>query len=366
MVEQDSQAQKNWAMACIQAGRFAEAKAIYTEICRARPGDADAWFMLSAINGYLGLMGEAVRCGRQAVAIRPDYVEAHYNLGQAYKRLNKSPEAEASFRAAVRLRPDYAEAWDNLGYILQEQGKKDEAMACYQEALRLRPDFTGTRYLLAALGGHAPPPQAPPDYVRGLFDGYADHFDKHLTEALEYRIPEFLNQAVRRVITGNERELDVLDLGCGTGLCGVLFRDLARTLAGVDLAPRMIEKARTRNLYDKLLVGDVVLPLEAPGAAYDLVLAADVFIYIGDLARVFQLSKAALKPGGLFAFSVEAAPQDTTYLLRATNRYAHSEGYIRDLARTSDLAEVSCDRAVLRKQGGAPVEGYIFVLRRES
>jgi len=264
MSKKNVQAQKNQGMALLHSGRFPEAGKLFTEICRISPGDAEAWFMLCAINGTLGHMAEAIRCGRQAVVIRPDYVDAHYNLGQAYKRLNDWREAEQSFRHCVQFKPDYAEAWDNLGYVLQEQGMAAEAIRCYQEALRLRPDFSGTRYLLSALGGAEAPAQAPAEYVRGLFDGYAGHFDTHLGKVLECRIPDYLNQAVRQAIPTDRRGLNVLDLGCGTGLCGALVRDLAHVLVGVDLSPQMIEVARAKKIYDTLLVGDITLPCKRP------------------------------------------------------------------------------------------------------
>jgi len=322
--------------------------------------------MLGAINGYLGLFEEAIRCGRQAVDLQPNHAEARYNLGQAYTRVSRYPEAEASYREAVRLKPDYAEAWDNLGYALQEQGKTEEAAASYRKALQLRPDFAGTQYLLAAVGGAQTPPKAPPDYVRGLFDNYADRFEKHLVEDLEYRIPQLLNSAIRQIVGDKPGTLDILDLGCGTGLCAPLFRDLARKLVGIDLAPRMIEKARGKNLYDELRVGDIAVPDLKFNALFDLIIAADVFPYVGDLAQSFEACSRHLKVGGLFAFSIEAIEGGPSYVLRATNRYAQSSGYVRDLAQRNGFVETVFEEVTVRKNKGEPVGGYIFVLRRES
>ncbi len=158
---------KREAQALIARGQFQQAWLAYREICRVTPKNAEAWFVLGALNGQLGRISEAAECCQRAVALKPDYTEAHYNLGQVYKRLDIPHKAETSFREAVRLKPDYAEAWDNLGYLLQERGQQDEAVRCYREALRLCPDFAGTRYLLAAQGEAQAPEQAPPEYGAG-------------------------------------------------------------------------------------------------------------------------------------------------------------------------------------------------------
>lgn len=353
------------ALACIQGQRFNEARTILTDLCRARKQDAETWFLLGALGGYLGQMDEAVRCCMQAISLRPDYVEAHYNLGIACRRLNRFREAEAGFRECVRLKPDYAEAWDNLGYLLQEQGRVNEAIACYREALRLRPDFAGTRYLLATLGAEPMPDKAPPEYVRGLFDNYAGSFERDLVQNLEYRIPELLRAAVGRAMgSRREQHLYILDLGCGTGLCGPLFRDLAARLIGVDLSPGMIEKARVKSVYDELFLDDITTWAPPSGMAFDLIITADVFIYIGELSQVFELCASLLKSGGFFAFSTETADEETTYVLRATHRYAHSPAYIRSLAEKSGLAEVSAEEVTVRKHKDVPVRGHLFVLRK--
>lgn len=362
----DIQARKNQAFACIQGRRYQEAQTILADLCREHGQDAEAWFLLGALNGHFGRMEESARCCRQAIALRPGYVEAHYNLGLACRRLRRFREAEAGFRECVRLKPDYAEAWDNLGYTLQEQGGRDEAIACYREALRLRPDFAGTRYLLATLGATPAPDKAPPEYVRGLFDSYAGNFEQDLVQNLEYRIPEHLRATVGRVLGNGRKDLHILDLGCGTGLCGPLFRDLAARLVGVDLSPGMIEKARAKGVYDELSVGDITAGALPAGAAFDLIVAADVFVYIGDLSGVFGSCAALLKPGGLFAFSTESAEAETAYRLRTTHRYAHAPEYICQLAQKTGFVEMSVEDVMIRKHKDVPVRGQIYVLRGKS
>jgi predicted TPR repeat methyltransferase len=296
------------------------------------------------------------------LAAEPDYLEARNNLGNVFQEMGRPEQAAACFERVLSMSPDSATGHAGLAAALQAQGRLREAAAHYEQASRLNPDDVHTRHMLAAMGGAPTPATAAPDYVSKLFDKYADHFDEHLVEKLGYRTPEHLNDAVRRALGDRRERLDVIDLGCGTGLCGPLFRDLAGTLTGVDLSPKMIDKARDRRVYDNLFVGDITSALQPGKAIYDLVIAADVFVYIGELAPVFEACSTALHPGGLFAFSVEAAEEDVAYALRATGRYAHSTGYIRKLAQAVGFNEISHTRVVLRKEKDNPLPGYIFVL----
>lgn len=349
----------------LQNRQFAEARVLYARLCAQDTADAESWFMLGAINGTLGHFDEAADCCRRAIALRPDYADAHYNLAQAYMHLNKLAPAAESFRAVVRLRPDHAEAWNNLGNALHDLRRRDEAIACYREALRLRPDFTGTRYRLAALGGEAAPDKPPAEYVAKLFDAYADRFEQQLVQELQYQTPVLLNKLMRNVMPHAPKALDVLDLGCGTGLCGPLLRDFARVLTGMDISAGMIEKARVKNVYDELLTGDITA-WDFGGATYDLIVAADVFPYLGNLQPVFDKCRALLKPGAHFVFSAEASDETDSYVLRPTDRYVHNAGYIRALAARNGYAVVAMETATLRRDRGKPVEGYLCVLRRLS
>jgi predicted TPR repeat methyltransferase len=289
--------------------------------------------------------------------------DVHHDLAVALAKIGRLDEAIEHFRRTVALRPDDAEGYCNLGLALEDRGDTAGAAAAYGRARGLRPDSAAIAYHHAALTGLAPPPACPPQYLVHLFDGYADHFDEHLVKTLHYAGPELLRQAVAAV--PDRSDLSVIDLGCGTGLCGVLFRPIASKLVGVDLAPRMLEKSRERGVYDELVRADVVVALrQRPGSA-DLVLAADVFIYIGELTAVFDAVRDALRPGGFFAFTVESiADGDGDFLLRPTRRYAHSAAYVRRLARTAGVVEQSVKPATLRAGETGDVAGLVFLFRK--
>jgi predicted TPR repeat methyltransferase len=224
---------------------------------------------------------------------------------------------------------------------------------------------------LAALAGVFPSAQVPTSSVADLFERYAERFDDHLRGTLRYGVPELLADAVAAALTSDSkgrsdepnRRLDVFDLGCGTGLCGPLLRPMAATLVGVDLSPAMIERARGRGAYDRLEVGELTDALRKSPRAWDLLAAADVVIYTGDLSPFFEAAGAALRPGGLLAFSVEAGGGDRYYLQAASRRYAHSEPYLRRLASIHGFDVVAFNPIPIRLEKGKPVPGYLLVLR---
>ena len=173
-----------------------------------------------------------------------------------------------------------------------------------------------------------------------------------------------LRDAVGRLAGGKEG-LRILDLGCGTGLCGPQFRDMASALIGVDLSPRMIEKARERGIYDDLIVGDITESLRGEKGAFDLILASDVFVYVGNLDQVFAGCRDTLRGEGIFAFSTEHAEGDS-YILRPSARFAHSAAYIKRMAAAHGFSVEISDEVILRTEHKMPVTGEIFALRRKD
>lgn len=335
--------------------RWSEGMEFYRRALRVAPGYADAALNLGRAMVAQGHLEEAIAAYRAVIASNDANVEAHTELGMALVRAGRAQEAAGEFRVVLAIRPDHAEARQFLAELLRG-------------VLREKPDDVMARYLLDALSSGPNPQIAPAEYVTRLFDEYSESFDKELVGKLHYRVPEALHHAVKTAFA--ERQvLDVLDLGCGTGLCGALFRPLARTLTGVDLSPKMVAKARDRGVYDHLEVGELGATLrECDQQSLDLVLAADVFVYIGDLAPVFEAAARVLRPEGLFAFSVEAAnaQEGESYVLRQTGRFAHAHAYIGLLARRFGFNPVSSDRLCTRLDGGKPIDGEIHVLQRTT
>jgi predicted TPR repeat methyltransferase len=333
----------------------------YRQAVHLRPDYCEAQINLGNALLVTGQLDEAVAASRRAIAVKPQFPEAQRTLGVALMKKGLLDEAIVACRASIALRSGYAEAHASLGEALLKKAEWDEAIAAYREAVRLKPDSPDWRFILAALTGDSSMPTAPPRYLQGFFDSYAPGFDRHLLGKLAYRVPELLLEAVLSMAPG--RKFDVLDLGCGTGLCGVQFRPHARGLVGVDLSPKMLQKAAERNIYDRLVNADILAALDERPVGCDLILAGDVFIYVGDLAAVFAAVARALRPAGFFAFSIERH-DGSGFVLQTNCRFAHSLSYVREFAQKHGLAEIHAEEIVLRKEDDADVPGWIVVLSK--
>jgi predicted TPR repeat methyltransferase len=281
---------------------------------------------------------------------------------------------EGDFAAAADLLaevtalvPGWAAGWFALAVVREKARNSEGAREALRHCAALDPDDVfAARLHLARLGGASGAPEMSAAYVRGLFDQYAAGFDHHLTGALHYRGPEILHAAIKAACGTVGRKPyfgRVLDLGCGTGLMARVLKGRADTIAGVDLSPRMVALADATGLYAELATGDVVDFLrEQPGKA-DLIVAADVLVYLGDLAPLMAACTVTLAENGFFAFTVQR--QDNPgYRLGADMRWHHSAGYITDIAASHGLKPVICDPVSTRHDEGSPVPGLVVVLSR--
>ena len=270
---------------------------------------------------------------------------------------------------ALELAPHWAAGWFRLGEHLEKAGESEKAARAYGEVLARDPgDLFGAGLKLAVLGKTEQPAQPSSRYVERLFDDYAARFDKALVERLGYSVPGKLAALVRE--TGR-RFATAVDLGCGTGLLGVEIRDLAVRLEGYDLSRNMLREAEEKRVYDHLAQADLSLCPAASGlfaegfpeARADLVGAADVLMYLGDLDPPFRLARALLQPGGLFAFSVEDAGEADGFLLRESLRFAHSSVYVRTRFEAHGFEVMEEVRTVIRQDAGKDVAGILYLAR---
>jgi predicted TPR repeat methyltransferase len=201
--------------------------------------------------------------------------------------------------------------------------------------------------------------------VEQVFDDMADTFDAHLVENLDYRAPELLGDALAAALPPPAASLDVLDAGCGTGLCAPLLRPYARRLIGVDLSAGMLARAAGRHAYDDLVQAELTTFLDRQIEAYDVIASADTLCYFGKLAPVVQAAAKALKVGGLLAFTLEDAEHDGRgFQLQPHGRYAHARTYVESALSAAGLAVHSIVSVLLRKEGGQPVAGHLVVARK--
>jgi predicted TPR repeat methyltransferase len=302
----------------------------------------------------------------KALRLQPDYAEAWCNRGSALHKLQEYEAALDSYQHALEIRPDYAKAHEYCGNAWHALAQPQLAITAYQQALACGGDALQLDYLLATLGVGATPAAAPASYVKQLFDQYAGHFDQHLQTVLGYQMPALLDAAITRQRPAQQlATLATLDAGCGTGLCGPYLRAYSRSLIGVDLSEKMLEQAALRGCYDELTCSELSVYLSSQTARFDLIVAADVLVYIGNLAALFAAAKLALRNGGLFAFSVEqgSATRSEDFHLQASHRYAHSGTYVQRLAHQHGFSIAEMQAAIARQDQGADIHSWVVVLK---
>jgi predicted TPR repeat methyltransferase len=345
--------------AFLEAGRFEEAHALLARARTLAPSNPLIHYRLGLLFSDTWRPEEALDALDTALNLQPDNARAHNNRGSALQLLGRAAEAEKAFQRALELGPDLELPYLNLGKLLEQQGKAREAAILYERAIARGLDAALFGHYLAAVSGQVTP-RAPDRWVRATFDNIAPTFDSHL-RTLGYDVPRQLADMLQSRAAGT---LDILDLGCGTGQCGFSLASQKRHLVGVDLSEKMLAQARARGLYDELHLGEVHAWLRgAATARFDVVIAADVLIYIGALEELFREVARALRIGGWFAFSTEEC-EVVDYTLLPTGRYAQSKAYITRLAESA-FAIVDANRVVIRVESGTPLAGRLYLLQRK-
>jgi len=339
--------------------RYQEGLAAFDRALTIKRDLAEAWLGRANTCYHLKRYNEALAASEQALLLKPELAEAWLGRGDIFAHVKRPDEALAAFDKVLAMKPELAEAWLGRGEALQALNRPDQAVVAYRQALAKGGDAEAIRYILASLGAEAAPVTAPRELITELFDQYADRFDEHLVGRLRYLAPELLFDAMACFVPSHK--LDVLDLGCGTGLVGARFHPLARTLTGVDFSPNMLEVARQRRIYDNLVCSELTEFLWSQTRNFDLAVATDVFLYIGDLSEVFQGVRGALRDGGLFGFSVETSDAQD-FMLRPNRHYAHSAAYLRKLAEDHGFVLQTLEPHVIRQDDGIDVVGYLAVL----
>lgn len=319
--------QTNLATCYLKQGLFDKAKSHYIKALELHPEDIQNLFNLGFLNMQQGNLDAAIQYYQRTVKVAPDFFAAQNNLGAAFL------------------------AKPHIGLALQH----------FREALRIQPDNKSIAYTIQALEQNQPLLSAPPDYVQSLFDAYADHYDIHLLEALDYKVPELLQKALSGFLSKSQT-LDILDLGCGTGLCGKPFKPYANSFAGVDLSPKMLAVAAQKQIYTELQAKDLVEFLTNKTKQYDLILAGDTLVYMGDLTQLFALVRQALRPHGLFAFNTEIC-EEPTFKMNQSGRFSHNKSYLDEEAFKNHFKIVYYQTVITRQQNNEPVYGHLYILR---
>jgi predicted TPR repeat methyltransferase len=352
-------------LASYGAGQHAQAEQQFLASLALLPRRVSTLVNLAATRLKLARPQEALDAADQVLALEPANRDALLHRATALLELNRQEQALQAFEQLLEIDPTLALVWSTCGDILRELGRLPEAARCYRQAIAHGGDAELNGYYLAALGTQPSPTVAPRAYVEGLFDGYAAQFEQHVVQALHYRAPEVLAQPLARLHPAPFNA--ALDLGCGTGLCGPLVKPLAQRLVGVDLSSQMLARAQALGVYDELVHADIAAHLQATTERHDLVLAADVFIYIGELSPIFAAVGGLMDAGGVFCFSTEVASAGAHgFELLPSLRYAHSQTYLRALADAHGFEVVKLVQEPIREDQRKAVEGvFAHLLKRQ-
>ncbi|HEX3842990.1 MAG TPA: tetratricopeptide repeat protein [Steroidobacteraceae bacterium] len=351
-----------------QAGDAAQAAELLRRSVETEPSNPHAWLNLGNVLVILKRDEEARTAFVKATELAPEFAMAWFNLGVCLGRCKQPLEAASALHRALKIEPGHIPAYESLALVLHRLGNYEEAAEIFREWLAHDPDNPMARHMLAATSGAAAPSRASDGYVRTLFDDFAANFDENLA-SLQYRAPHLIAERLGRE-TPEDASLDILDAGCGTGLCGPLVRSRARTLVGVDLSAAMVEKARARGGYDELVVEELCTFMSARSGAFDVVISADTLVYFGALEEPLRCARSCLRSEGLLIFTVERrdAAQDSdshesSYRLESHGRYSHSQAYVRTALETAGFGRIAMESGVLRRERGCDVMGLIVLAR---
>jgi predicted TPR repeat methyltransferase len=376
-----------------QQGRNGEALALIERSLALVPDQADWYSNLGVVLQSDARLERAIDSYRRAIAIDPSHANAHNNVGVLLRATGQPVEAEAAYRTAIRLNPEHIDAYTNLGILLNGLKRTEEAAACYCRVITLRPKHREARkllalahctlgevgkaakileewleeepenpiaqHMLASCTGRDVPDRASNAFIEATFDSFAASFESKL-ERLSYRAPSLIGAMLEDFGVERSHHLDVLDAGCGTGLCGAIVAPFARRLVGVDLSEGMLAHAKDKNVYHALTKAELTEYLRDHSEAFDLIVSADTLVYFGDLTGVIAALAGAMRPNGLVVFTLEHAVADSIdYRLELHGRYSHARAYVERLLTLSGL-QSKIIQAELRTEAGAPVPGLVI------
>jgi predicted TPR repeat methyltransferase len=355
-------AHHNFGVILTNEEKYEEAISHFKKVLYLKPQHVEALHNLGLVFLLRKKLAEALPYFLKLASLTKDF-DVYYNIGVIYMDLSRFDDAIIYFDEAIKIRPDDFSVYVNLATIYLRRQNFIKAEKYYNQAHRLQPDNQEISYVLAALQQKDDLQKAPAEYIQRLFDQYAPYFEQHL-KLLNYQVPEYLFDTVRNIVDPKGRGcfLKILDLGCGTGMCGSKFKPIAQELIGVDLSIKMLEIAKQKNIYDDLkniTIEEAVTKF----SDIDLIIAAESLVYFGTLEKIFTGCYDTLKPGGIFAFTIEKTDQ-YPYALQRSARFAHMTEYIKQIAFKNGFIILKSNEITLRKHYETVIKGFIFVIQK--
>jgi predicted TPR repeat methyltransferase len=340
----------------------------FLNILKGDPNSAEARFGLG--DAYFGLADyeNAESTYRLALEIFPKNSDGLFGLAATLRVIESYDEAIEFYERGFDVEPSRTAAYWELAYSREMTSDKIGAERAYRMCLEKHPNHGMAKHLLAAMLGTTTD-RAPDDYVRDLFDDYADSFEQDLLNDLKYVVPDLIGKELKKLTEPlNRQEIrcfpSALDLGCGTGLVSEAIRGVVTKIDGVDLSEKMVKVAVEHQRYDNIYLNEMtafLLDKTVGKPKYDLIVCGDALVYLGDLSSVFKGVSKRLSGKGVFCFSVEKL-RSGSFILCPTGRYAHSDGYIRDLSRNFGFELLAARDIVPRMDGALKILGRLYLL----
>ena len=363
MNDSHPQVQNNLGALYILKSEHITAKPYVEKAISLQPDYSDAHSNMGEIQKHLQNNDAAINSYLKAIELNVNNINAHIGLGMLHSTIGNFDDAEHHLQYAIQLNPHHSEAFFNLGFLHYLKKSYDLASNYFEKTIQIDPNHHNATYLLSAITGKASPDQSPKPYVTNLFDHYADKFDDHLVNSLGYDVPNKMYSLFEELAQPAQTE-NLLDLGCGTGISGQNFHSLYSHLSGIDLSENMLAKAKEKNIYDALHNVDITDYLDIVSLRFDLVIAADVFVYIGNINKIVKSIYTRQNKNGYFIFSVEKSLSHQTFHLRETGRYSHNTAYIESLLKENSYNIITAVNTIIRKENGNNVEGMIYLCQK--
>jgi predicted TPR repeat methyltransferase len=349
-----------------ETGRLEEAETAYLKVLGLAPDHPSTLVNLGIILREKGHPENALEYLKRALSLEPDNAVAYHNLGNVYRQLDRIDDAINAFRRAGELSADDEKSTLAMADVLHKAGKVREAQQALEDLLRRYPGNPSATHFLAAFTGENVPARASDQYVRQLFDKFAPSFDEALSR-LDYKAPRLVADKVVESLGKSGSKYRVLDIGCGTGLCGPLVKPVAETLTGVDLSAGMLKKAKGRAVYDRLEEAELTKFMQSADNDFDVITCVDTFVYFGDLADALRAAHGALSEQGWLFFTVERHTEQEcaeAYRLQHHGRYSHRKAYIDETLTRAGFLVRELGNVALRNESKKPVKGILVVAQR--
>ena len=344
-----------------QAGRLEDASNCYKKVLGIQKDNPLALNALGLIFKEQGMVREALRFIEKAKNVEPRAQYIWNNYGVILELNRREKEAQKAFEKALALDPAYFPARFNLGCLLFKLEDFKNAQKHLALVLKQQPDEPVAKFLMECLSKQSRVNRAPVDYVKKTFDDWANFFEEKLIKDLEYKTPYLVFSLVQNEL---KKDINILDLGCGTGLGAELYRPYAKRLYGIDCSEKMLKKAEEKGIFDRLILNDILDDFRLD-TSFHLIYSTDCLCYFGDLKPVFAKIRSWLAANGVFAFSLEELKKPgEQYLLQLSGRFAHSQDYV--IRCLSDLGFKLLDlkKEILRKEKGRAVHGLLVKARK--